>query len=183
MELSAKIVEWFRKERTKYLEPLGKFLVKLKIKAIYLTILAFVFGLAAVYFFWQEEHFYFVLFGALHLLVDALDGLVARVDHSVTRLGAHLDNASDRLILMLILIMSFFKSNDYFILIVLGLNVLHHFIFVLSDLKGKVAYSRLAAMILFFLQLDLAAYFLIGALSLYGLSLQFNDFLKKKFTT
>jgi hypothetical protein len=68
-------------------------------------------------------------------------------------------------------------------LIVLGLNVLHHLIFALSDLKGKVAYSRSAALILFFLQLDLAAYFLVGAISLYGLSQQFNDLLKKKFTT
>ncbi len=182
MELSIKIVKWFRKQRTRYLNPVGKLLIKLKIKPIYLTILAFILGVVAVYFLFRN-HLYFVIFGILHLIIDGLDGVVARVGNSTTRFGAHLDNISDRLVLILALIASYRYFNDYFILIVLVFYVLHHVIYALSDLKGTVSYSRFAVLILYFLGFYVGGYFLVGILSLYGLSQQFNSWVKKKFTT
>ncbi len=137
MEFVVKIVKWSRKKRTELLEPVGKFLIKLRIKAIYLTVLSLILGVTAVYFLFRNN-LYFIIFGILHLLFDGLDGIVARATKT-TRLGAHLDNISDRLILVLVLVKSYFYFRDYFILIVLGIYILHHLIFILSDLKGKVS--------------------------------------------
>jgi phosphatidylglycerophosphate synthase len=175
------IVKWSRKQRTKYFTPLGKFLAKLRIKATYLTILAFIVGVIAVYFLFRNN-LYFIILAAVHLILDGLDGVVARVT-KVTRVGAHLDNISDRLVVVLVLIKSYFYFNDYFVLIVLGIYILHHLIFILSDLKGKVVYGRLITLLLYALGFYVLGYFVIGILALYGLSQQFNYWLKKKFTT
>jgi len=182
MEWEKKVLEWSRKQRTKFLLPIGKFLLKLKIRAVYLTIVAFLVGVAAVYFLFRNQMFFFLL-GVLHLFLDGLDGVVARASNSDSRLGAHIDNISDRLILVLVLVKSYFYFNDYFILVVLGLYVLHHLIYALSDLKGKVSYSRFLTMVIYFLGFYTLGFFAVGILSLYGLSLQFNSWVKKKFTT
>ncbi|MBW2963742.1 CDP-alcohol phosphatidyltransferase family protein [Candidatus Woesearchaeota archaeon] len=182
MDFIVKIVKWFRKQRTKYLMPLGKLFVKLRIKALYLTILAFGLGVVAVYYLFLNN-FYFVLFGVLHLIFDGLDGVVARVNNKETKFGAHFDNISDRSIVVLALIKSYFYFNDYFVLIVLAIYLLHHLIYIFSNLESKVAYSRLLTLVLYFLGFYVLGYFLVGAISLYGLAQQFNYFLKKKFTT
>lgn len=182
MEWEKKVLDWSRKQRTRFLLPIGKFLLRLRIKAVYLTTAAFLFGAVAVYFLFRNQ-LYFVLLGVLHLFLDGLDGVVARASNSDSRLGAHFDNISDRLILVLVLIKSYFYFNDYFILVVLGIYVLHHLIYALSDLKGKVSYSRFLTLILYFLGFYTLGFFAVGILSLYGLSLQFNSWIKKKFTT
>lgn len=181
MKFAEKIVKWSRKMRSKYLGPLGKFFSKIGIKATYVTVLAFIFGAVAVYFLFRDN-FYFVLFGVLHLLFDGLDGVIARATKP-TKLGAHLDNISDRAIIFLVLIKSYFFYNDYFILVVLGMFVLHHLIYSFSGLKGKVVYCRFLVLVLYFLGFYVFGYFIVGVLSLFGLSLQLNDYIKKKFTT
>ena len=172
------LVNWFRKQRTQLLNPVGKFLVKLKIRASYVTFLAFILGLASVYFLFLNN-VYFIVLGILHLVVDGLDGVVARANNSATKLGAHLDNTSDRLIVVLVLIKSYFYFNDYFLLIILALYVLHHLIFILSGLEGSVVYSRLGIFAFYFFGFYIGGYFLVGILSLYGLAQQFNSWLKK----
>ena len=126
-------------------------------------------------------HLYFIALATLNWLFDALDGVVARL-RKPTKLGVYFDNIADQAVVVLILIKTYFYFNDYFILIVLGLFVLHNLIFML-DLKGKIVYCRAPLLVLYFFKLYTLGFFAVGILSLYGLALQFNFYLKKRFTT
>ena len=182
MQFATSLVKWSRKQRSKFLMPIGKLCTKLKIKPNYITILAMIMGIIAVYYLFRNNT-YFVILIVIHLVLDALDGVVARANNNTSRFGAHLDNISDRLILILVLIKSYYRFNDYFVLVVLAIYLLHHLIFALTNLEGKVSYSRSLVLIIYCFGFYEFGFFLVGVLSLYGLSQQFNQWIKKKFTT
>ena len=73
-----------------------------------MTALSLLCGLAAVYFLFQH-YLLFLLFGLLHLLADALDGVIASITRE-TALGKYFDYGTDNLIaLLLVLKIGYFR--------------------------------------------------------------------------
>src|SRR3989344_9188153 len=82
--------------RSCYLGGAARVCVRAGITADIITGLSFLSGLAAVWFLFVDTPL-FLLFGALHLLFDAFDGLIARTAKA-TRYGAYIDSLNDHLI-------------------------------------------------------------------------------------
>src|SRR3989338_1201354 len=108
--LTESLLYLFRHFRSRHVTKLVIPLRIAGIKAYHLTLLSFVFGLLAVWFLFLS-HTLFVIFGVLHLLFDALDGVLARAT-KVTVYGTYFDWASDQTVAVLLLakIAFFFPS-------------------------------------------------------------------------
>jgi phosphatidylglycerophosphate synthase len=73
-----------------------------RIHPLWLTAVAFLFGLLAVLFLWQQAYLWGLLFWWLNRIFDGLDGTVARVESLQTDLGGYLDILSDFVIYALV---------------------------------------------------------------------------------
>jgi phosphatidylglycerophosphate synthase len=73
-----------------------------RIHPLWLTAVAFLFGLLAVLFLWQQAYVWGLLFWWLNRIFDGLDGTVARVESLQTDLGGYLDILADFVIYALI---------------------------------------------------------------------------------
>lgn len=176
------LLESTRKFRSKLLEPIGIFLLKFKITANLMTFISFIFGLASAYFLFQN-HFLFIIFAAVHVLGDGLDGVLARLAGE-SILGKYLDYFSDRIIILLILIKIYLHLQDYYVILVIFLFMLCHAVHVFSKFKYPVIFFRTGGLIfLSFIPLFSFNAFLTtgylgaGIISLYALLLQFRYFL------
>lgn len=67
-----------------------------------LTAVAFLFGLVAAVFLWQQAYLWGLLFWWINRIFDGLDGTVARVEKLQTDLGGYLDILADFVIYALI---------------------------------------------------------------------------------
>lgn len=176
------LMEASRRFRSKLLAPLGRFLLKLKITPNQLTFLSFLSGLAAAYFLFQNP-FFFALFVLLHILIDNIDGVLARLTKP-TLFGDYFDHISDQLIAFLLLFKIYFYLKDYYVLIVLFLFVLTYLIYFLSRLKYPIIFVRTGLAIalmftpLFPIFIPTAAYLVVGVVVVYSLILQLKHFLR-----
>ncbi|MFO7539043.1 MAG: CDP-alcohol phosphatidyltransferase family protein [Chloroflexota bacterium] len=73
-----------------------------RIHPLWLTAVAFLFGLLAALFLWQQAYLWGLLFWWLNRIFDGLDGTVARVESLQTDLGGYLDILSDFVIYALV---------------------------------------------------------------------------------
>ncbi len=73
-----------------------------RIHPIGLTAVAFLFGLIAAVFLWQQAYLWGLVFWWLNRIFDGLDGTVARVEKLQTDLGGYLDIMADFVIYALI---------------------------------------------------------------------------------
>jgi len=177
MELFALFEKW-RQYRSEKLAPLGKFLFKIGLNAFVLTSLALFCGLAAVYFLFSNL-WLFILFGLLHLLLDALDGVVARVSQE-TYFGKLFDFCSDLAVSLLLLLKIGFFSNDYFPFLVLALALLTQMITLISKFEYKSLGVRTFLFFFLALQLPVVAYLVAGIFSLFSLALQLKLYLDRR---
>ena len=176
-------MDFTQRIRSKYLGSVGRFLIRLRISANILTIISLIFGVISVYFLFKD-YWLFVLFIALHYTFDSLDGVVARLTKP-TKFGYYLDHIGDQLIALLLLAAIYFKINDYFVLIILGLAIITAVIYFSADTKIPVAFVRspLAITLLFlplFSWVPIFAYLFAGVVSVYSLALQLKYFLERR---
>ncbi|MBS3170068.1 CDP-alcohol phosphatidyltransferase family protein [Candidatus Woesearchaeota archaeon] len=152
-------VEKFRVYRSQKLPWLGTFFLRCRISANVMTIFSFLAGLGTVYFLLQN-HFYFILFSLLHLILDGIDGVIARASTAST-FGKYLDHASDQLIGVLLILKIAVVTQDYFAYIIAGLIFLGQLFY---------AFSRFTA----------PAHFPAGVIGVYTLALQLVWVMQKK---
>ncbi len=178
-------LESTRKLRTKLFEPIGSFLLKLNLTANHLTFLSFILGLAAVYFLFQN-HLLFIVFAVLHLLADALDGILARLTKPTIK-GKYFDHFTDRTIALLMLIKIYLSLQDYYVILVIILFILAQSIHILSKFQYPIIFLRTGGII--FLSLSplfpinpflTIGYLTAGVISLYSLLSQLKCFLRTK---
>lgn len=166
--MQIEVMNLFKGKINKHFSIPAKIFNILKIKPWFLTGFSFIFGLMAAYFLFQDL-FYFFVFGVLHIIFDVLDGSLARYNGTESILGAHLDNGSDRLVVLAILVKSLIYFNEVWILLVLAIFVIHHLIHIFSNFRYPVAYSRSVMFILFFLQFYYWGLVFVLLFSIYGL--------------
>lgn len=180
--------QWLESNRTiksKLFKSAGAFFLKLKITANRMTFFSFIFGLISMYFLFQN-HPLFILFAALHLLADGLDGVLARLTKP-TAFGKYFDYFTDRSISLLILVKIYLYLQDYYVILVIFLFVLMQSIYALSRFKYPVVFFRTAGLIgLSFIPLFppnpflTLGYLIVGIISLFTLLLQFKYFLRTR---
>ncbi len=133
-------MEYSREFRSRHLKPIGLFLLKMKLKANHLTTISFIFGLLAAYYLFQDN-LLFTIFLISHLVVDGLDGVVARLSQQTT-LGKYYDHISDQLIVILFLFKIYLLLNDYYVLVMIFLTLITYLIHFATKMKYPVIYVR-----------------------------------------
>ena len=180
MDITAKILEKSREFRTKKFDRLGKFFVRLGISANLATSLSIICGFGAVYFLFQS-YWLFLAFAILHLILDGLDGVIARAENKSGKFGEYFDHIGDSLISLLFLGKIWLFLNDYYILIIMGLFILMNLIHFISRLNYPWTNFRTIVIILLAFNLHTVAYLAAGVITIYALALQFKHFLDKSF--
>lgn len=175
----------FREFRSKRLSKVGKFFLRIKVTANIMTGFSFLCGILAAVFLFQNYSL-FLLFAALHLLADGLDGVIARVSKP-TIWGNYFDHISDGLVAFFILIKIGLQTQDYLALIVSGLYFLYQIIYFLSRCQAPALFTRTITLILLALYLPgiipvsvhllLITILVNGVVSLYSLARQLQYFI------
>jgi len=93
-EKESKHIENFKNRRTKVLNPIAKFLVKLGITADMISIVGFLMIFGFVYFI-KRNPIAAIIFLILHVVIDGFDGPVARVSKKDGNPGAFMDIMCD----------------------------------------------------------------------------------------
>ena len=178
----------FRNYRHRTLHPIGKFLVSIKVTPNLITMLSLWFGLASIYFVFQH-YFFFLLFGILHLVADALDGTIASVKGAST-FGTYFDYATDNIVALLLIIKIGYFLHDYYAYLVAGLYLLVQVIYIFSQLRAPILFARSVTMITLFLYippiisitfyLPILVYLFAGVISVYSLGRQLQWFFEQK---
>lgn len=164
-----KLLEKLQEKRSHYFKETGWFLLSLGITANRMTFFSLIAGIGAAYFLFSN-HFLFVILALLHLLLDSLDGVVARLSKP-TNFGPYFDYGTDRLITFLALLkIAWFISSYAYVAILLFL--LTNIFYLTADRKAPVLFTRTILIILLIFQLPVLAYLVTGIISLYSLVLQ-----------
>ncbi len=179
----ARTIGYSRELRSKYLGKLVEPLNKIGITGDHLTILSFICGLIAVWFLFRNN-FYFVLFGILHIFLDAFDGVLARTEKP-TKHGAYMDTISDNLLVVIIFVKSFFvldvnliASEHLVFVLVAALYAVQLLLYLYSRLKAPALFTRTLIFILYFFGLYYFGVLLVGMIVFVGLWMQVLYFLK-----
>jgi len=152
-----------------------------------MTALSLLCGLAAVYFLFQH-YLLFLLFGLLHLLADALDGVIASITRE-TALGKYFDYGTDNLIALLLVLKIGYFLHDYYAYLVAGLYLLAQLVFLFSKLSAPVLFGRSVSLIALFFYipvvvsltsiLPVLVYLFMGVIAVYSLARQLQWFLMR----
>ncbi len=121
-------------------------MLKSNITANQLTFYSLIAGLFAIYFLF-DHYWLFVLISVLHLLFDALDGVLARIG-GTTKIGKFFDFYNDRLIEFLALIKMGLFLDNYYIFIVAGIFCLTIAIYFISKMSAPIVLIRTITLIL-----------------------------------
>jgi phosphatidylglycerophosphate synthase len=138
-----KVIARFQQFRSQKLAQVGKGLLSVGINANILTVLSIISGGAAAYFLF-DKYWLFVLLAFLHLLFDALDGVVARQSPE-NSYGRYLDLGTDSFVTILLLVKVGFFLGDYYIFLITGLFALEVLFHFASRLQAPVIFMRSAS--------------------------------------
>ena len=174
----------FQDYRSKRLKRLAVFLVSKKITANHLTLISFISALLAVYFLFNQWHL-LVIFTALHLTLDAVDGVVARISGE-NYSGKLLDSLSDNLPIFLLILKLGWYFNDVYAYLIAALFCLGYVIHLVSKFQSLFIPFRTAGLILMILftfsikpSLLTGSYLAAGIISVYTLARQLQYYLIK----
>lgn len=144
--MSKTFIKKFQTYRTKKLETLGKFFIKIGVSANTMSLFQLAMGLAAVYSLFVSYPL-FIIFSVLHLMGDAMDGVIARLTKT-TKIGKYLDHYTDRTVTFLIIIKIGWFLQDYYAYIIAGLFLLVQISYALSHFKAPILFTRTLTLIL-----------------------------------
>ncbi len=138
---SQRTVKRFQEYRSKKFSSLGDFFLKYGISANVMSFFSIFLGCGAAYFLFQN-YLLFVLFGILHILADALDGILARKGQT-TLLGKYLDHIlADGLVVVFILIKIGWYLQDYYGYVTAGMYLLSLLVYAASRLEAPMLFTR-----------------------------------------
>lgn len=160
--------------RSKYLAPLVKPLHRIGITPNHLTFLSLLLGLASVWYLFQN-HFYFVSFGVLHLIVDSFDGVLARATKS-TLFGKYFDAFSDNILVVLIMANSYAEFGNPIYAFVALLYSVMLCIYFASRLKAPVLFARTITFIGYSLQFFFLSGLIVGVMAAIAIVMQLYHF-------
>ncbi|MBT4935598.1 CDP-alcohol phosphatidyltransferase family protein [Candidatus Woesearchaeota archaeon] len=185
--LGSKTIERVQEFRTKYFLGVGKALAKVGFTANSITGLSLLFGIAA-FFLFGYNHFLFVLAIIIHLLTDAVDGLVARATNTSSTFGDYFDHISDGFVGFLLLLKIAWVLNDYFAYIVAAIYFINQATHFISKRQLPAIFTRTFVSIglLFYVPgiigltvyVPVLVYLVSGIFSVYSLVLQLQWFVK-----
>ncbi|PIN73207.1 hypothetical protein COV20_03170 [Candidatus Woesearchaeota archaeon CG10_big_fil_rev_8_21_14_0_10_45_16] len=153
-----------RQARSRKLSSLGKFLLSLGLNANILTTLSLISGLLSIYFLFSH-YWYFLLFAVIHLLFDALDGVVARVSKE-TSFGRYFDLAVDNVIAVLLFVKAGWYLGSIYPYLAAVLYLISILIYLLSRLQSPILFVRTFALIFLFVVLFPGFPYLTGSLTI-----------------
>lgn len=167
-----------------FAEPFIRIIAKTGISPAVLTLFSFLFGIASVYFLFENQAL-FIVFSLLAILFDIIDGSLARHLNKESKLGFWLDQGNDRLVNFLMLLKYNIVFESYWI--VLPLYIIHYLLFFVFKTKN-VIYTRTVLVGFFvFGYFDLFGYngFELGMIAtilllLLGILLQIIEFARRK---
>lgn len=136
----------FRQYRSKKLGFLARFLVKTSLTANHLTFLSLLSDILAVYFLFNN-YYLFALFALLHLLFDALDGVVARIT-TVTHFGKYFDLISDSSVTFLVILTAARHLQELYAYLAAGLFLLALIFHLTSRLQAPMLFMRTVSLLL-----------------------------------
>jgi len=190
MDIFTKIMVQFREYRHRSLQPLGRILVKIGITPNIMTTLSLLFGAASIYFLFQN-YLLFLIFGILHLLADALDGVIASIQGE-SIFGKYFDHATDNIVVLLLIIKIGYFLQDYYAYIVAGLYLLAQLVYIYSKLNAPVLFGRSVSLIALFFYisaivsitsyLPVLVYLFVGVIAVYSLAKQLQWAMVRKYT-
>lgn len=107
-----------------------------------LTFFSLLSGLLAVYWLFSNYSL-FVLFAVLHLIFDALDGVVARISkNDSSPFGKYFDQGSDSIVTILAVLKVGWYLQDLYAYIIAGLFFLTAVIYFLSRCQAPIIFMR-----------------------------------------
>ncbi len=170
----------FRNYRQKKFYSSAKILIKAGMTPNIMTFLSFLFGSGAAYFLFMN-HRVFILLGLLHLLTDAVDGVIASITQEST-FGKYFDHGTDNLVALLLAIKIGYFLQDYYAYLVAGLYLLAQLVYVFSRMTAPVLFGRTVSLIALFFyiptvvdftsSLPVLVYLFMGVISIYSLARQ-----------
>ncbi len=174
------ITQWVlrtsRKVRSKEMQDYMKPLIRLGVTANHLTFLSFIAGIiSAIYLF--ENHLLFVIFAIMHIFLDSIDGVLARLTEE-TVFGKYFDFITDGLVTVFLLAKTFMVVNDYYIIIFLLLAIFTQMIYFFSDFTYPILFVRTTTVVIFMFKFYALGYMVAGVLSIYSLMMQAHHYLK-----
>ncbi len=184
-----KFIANFQKYRSQHWDSVGRVLHKLKISAHLLTFFSLLSGLLTVYFLFSH-YFLFVLFALLHLLFDALDGVVARISkNDSSLLGKYFDQGSDSLVTILAVLKVGWYLQDLYAYLIAGLFFLAVIIYFLSRCQAPIIFMRTATLLIlmvtaypsfpFQTEILTFGYLVAGSVTVYSLARQLQFLMVK----
>ncbi|MDP3990614.1 MAG: CDP-alcohol phosphatidyltransferase family protein [archaeon] len=179
--LNSRVMAWFRRKKEKPMKKVAHYLVKKGVTANMVTFASLFAGILAVYFLFQN-HLLFFLFVLIHLFLDALDGVVARIK-GATAEGKSFDLLVDRLVNlgMLLKIASYSESSIASLAVLFF--ILSQGIYFYTKFEAPAYFTRTWVLIILVIKLPLIAASFAGVMNLYGLYKQYKWFRKKKRST
>jgi phosphatidylglycerophosphate synthase len=184
------VIKKTREFRSNKLEKIANILIKLKFTPNILTTLSLISGLLSAYFLFND-YWCFLVFGILHLMFDAFDGVVARVS-GPTEFGKYYDISTDSLISVLYLAKVSWFLQDYYAYLITGLFVIALLVYFTTKLQTEIIFIRTVSFIVlgiatfqgFPLMIELLTlgYLVVGATTFYSLAKQIQWFVKKLFS-
>jgi phosphatidylglycerophosphate synthase len=173
--------------RSKHLKPIAEFLLKLGFTANKLTALSFICGVLAVYFLFQD-YYWFLVFAFLHLGLDSLDGVVARLSEP-TRYGNYFDHVGDNIVALIALIKLAWYLQDYYVYLIAGLYFTEMLIFFTSKMRAPAIFVRSGSLVVLIILSSglvskpeiyyIIGYLIVGVTSVFMLAKQLEWFLRK----
>lgn len=143
-----KFIANFQQYRSKHFDSLARAFNQLGISANILTSLSLLSGILAWYWLFSN-HWLFVLFALLHLLFDALDGVVARISGAASiPFGKYFDQGSDSLVTILMLFKVGWHLQDVYAYIIAGLFFLAALVYFWSRGQAPIIFMRTAAVLI-----------------------------------
>ena len=173
------LITKLRRIRSERLLGVARFFIRGGITANMMTCFSFLLGLGAVYSLFQQ-HLWFVILGILHLVVDGLDGVIARAT-TPTQFGKYLDHISDQLIGIFLLLKVALITGDTMVYLVLVLVFLSQLLYTLSHLQAPTLFPRTFLLLPLMANLLTLGVLIAGVIGLYSLALQLKWILERRF--
>ena len=142
--------------RSKKLNRVGKKLLKWGISSNLITSFSLISGLLGVYFLFSK-YYLFVIFILLHILFDAFDGVVARLEEKKlakegivrSSFGKYFDHLfADGLVTLLLVVKIGWYLSDIYAYMIAGLMLFMYIVYGFTRMQSPVLFTRTLSVIL-----------------------------------
>ncbi len=172
--------------RSKHLEPLARLCLKIGLGPNKVTFLSLISTFFAIYFLFND-HLLFSIFALLHIFLDALDGVIARISKTTT-FGVYFDIGTDSLVTVLAIAKVGYFLQDFYPYIISGLFALAVIIYFVSRFKAPIVFVRTVSLLVLIIasypgfpftkELLTTGYLIVGVITVFSLAKQLQWFVQ-----